>query len=102
MISAKKRRVIEELVQEILAKFPRIEYDGLWDKGDGSVGVQLWCSGSDCWKVSETFADRKLEILEKYGYDVFFLPFDRATNGRRAPRRSRRKQPAGAVSTATV
>ena len=102
MISAKKRQVIESLVQEILAQFPRIELDGVWDKGDGSVGIRLWCSGSDAWKVSETFAWKKIEILEKHGYDIFLMPFDRAANGRSPRRRTRLPTGVGTVKAAVA
>ena len=76
-MNMRQKKIVEKVVKEVLKKFPDAVYDGIWEKGDGSLGIRIITYEDNGFDISEAVTPMLMEVFEEEGYDIFVMPLER-------------------------
>jgi hypothetical protein len=76
-MNMRQKKIVEKVVKEVLKNFPDVVYDGIWEKGDGSLGIRIITYEDNGFDISEAITPMLMEVFEEEGYDIFVMPLER-------------------------
>ena len=76
-MNMRQKKIVEKVVKKVLKKFPNVVYDGIWEKGDGSLGIRIITYEDNGFDISGVVTPMLMRVFEEEGYDIFVMPLER-------------------------
>ena len=73
----RQKKIVEKVVKQVLNKFPNVVFDGIWEKGDVSLGIRIITYEDNGFDISGVVTPMLMKVFEEEGYDIFVMPLER-------------------------